>query len=100
MRNCDGFCSVCGSPLNRSQRDEAGFWKSCPGCSRRNRRVHIYHRFPDAFGVSVERVSGSDPEGAQSYCVGCRSSGGPRPRDPRRCGEIVPVRRRGRRSKK
>lgn len=63
-------CAHCNNPLHESQTH--GNLKSCPGCSNKNGREHVFYPFPSAFGVSVKRVTRNHPAGDQSYCYACR----------------------------
>ena len=66
-------CEACGKPLNRSQRRRGNALKSCPNCSTRDGRQHVYHDYPDAFGETAARATASDPDGPQSWCTRCRA---------------------------
>lgn len=68
-------CIICERPLNRSQYKSNKAWKSCPSCSTQNGRQHVFRPYPAAFGTSTERMSDGTPDGAQSWCSGCRGSG-------------------------
>lgn len=72
-------CKHCGKPLNQSQYDDSHTLKSCPSCSSNDGMEHIFYRYPAEFGTSDKRISIATPDGAQSYCIRCRSdkNGGP-----------------------
>ncbi len=65
-------CQHCGQPLNRAQFRKNGTLKSCPKCSQNDGVHHVYHPYPEAFGVSSARSNDINPEGPQSYCSACR----------------------------
>ena len=68
-------CRFCGKALNRSYYRQEKAWKSCPRCSSRHGSMHVYLRYPDAFGTTDARASSETPDGAQSYCTDCRAGG-------------------------
>ncbi|MDY4078263.1 MAG: hypothetical protein SOY42_05690 [Clostridium sp.] len=70
-----GICIICGRPLNESQYSSDKQYKSCPRCSERNGKQHVYYPYPKSFGVTDKRASKNSPEGAQSYCTICRGRG-------------------------
>lgn len=65
-------CKYCDKPLNKSQWRKNGEYKSCPKCSKNNEREHVYYKYPDKFGTTDKRITKTNPDGAQSYCVDCR----------------------------
>ncbi|HHV29571.1 MAG TPA: hypothetical protein GXX73_08250 [Clostridium sp.] len=69
-------CTHCGRPLNESQYRNNKQYKSCPNCSKKNGQEHVYYEYPSNFGTTLRRASANSPEGAQSYCVPCRSESG------------------------
>ncbi|MDB4954679.1 MAG: hypothetical protein JWO36_2248 [Myxococcales bacterium] len=82
-------CIACKRPLNRSQYSEDKKLKSCPRCSSKDGREHVFYDYPDAFGQTDARVSEATPDGAQSYCGQCRTNDEPY-RGSRRCSSIAP----------
>jgi len=68
-------CQHCGKPLNESQYRKGKQYKSCPQCSSKNGKEHVYYTYPENFGTTPLRVSTNSPEGAQSYCYPCRGRG-------------------------
>lgn len=81
-------CSSCKRPLNRSQYSEDKKMKSCPRCSSKDGREHVFYEYPGAFGQTDARVSDASPDGAQSYCATCRTHDEPI-RGARRCSSIA-----------
>ncbi|MBA3670533.1 MAG: DUF3553 domain-containing protein [Gemmatimonadaceae bacterium] len=81
-------CATCIRPLNRSQYSEDKKLKSCPRCSSKDGREHVFYDYPDAFGQTDARVSDASPDGAQSYCATCRTNDEPL-RGARRCSSIA-----------
>lgn len=79
-------CSACRRPLRTSVFALERTLKSCPECSGRNGREHVYHPYPDAFGLSEARAEGGAEDGAQSWCQDCR--GGARGGAGRYCSSI------------
>lgn len=72
-------CNNCGKPLNESQYDATGAYKSCPRCSVADGSEHIFYPMGE-FGTTDARSSSVHPEGPQSYCSPCRGDGtGPYP---------------------
>jgi hypothetical protein len=67
-------CVHCHKPLNQSQYNAGKTLKSCPKCSSDNGSEHVYYPYPAEFGTTSLRSSSGSPEGAQSYCVACRSN--------------------------
>lgn len=66
-------CITCAKPLNEPQWREDEHWKSCPACSVRGGREHIFRPFPEAFAeadltITAVRVSARD-----SLCTACRT---------------------------
>lgn len=80
-------CIACKRRLNRSQYSEDRKLKSCPRCSTKDGREHIFYDYPDAFGQTDARVSETTPDGAQSYCATCRTNDEP-VFGSRRCSSI------------
>ncbi len=66
-------CNCCGKPLNRSFTSTDGKMKSCPRCSTTHGSMHVFHHDPEGFGTTPARVSPTNPDGIQSYCVDCRT---------------------------
>ena len=81
-------CATCNRALNRSQYSEDKKLKSCPRCSSKDGREHVFYDYPDAFGQTDARVSDASPDGAQSYCATCRTNDEPL-RGARRCSSIA-----------
>ena len=67
-------CEICGKPLNESQYSNDKRYKSCPKCSTKNGKQHVYYTYPESFGVTNTRTTKNSPEGAQSYCTSCRGN--------------------------
>lgn len=63
------MCPVCKKPLNISQWKNG--YKSCPACSQ-NAGIHIFYKYPDAFGNTSLRATKKHPDGPQSHCEHCR----------------------------
>ncbi|AUZ72279.1 hypothetical protein EKN35_21625 [Enterobacter asburiae] len=76
-------CSCCGKVLNRGIWTADGKHKSCPLCSATHGVQHVFRRYPEDFGTTDARVTASNPDGAQSYCIDCRGvdTGQPSPVD-------------------
>jgi hypothetical protein len=72
-------CLHCGESLKRSRYNSTKTKKSCPNCSQGNGKEHVFHPFPDSFGLTPARANDEDPDGAQSWCTGCRANGTPTP---------------------
>jgi hypothetical protein len=81
-------CFACNRALNRSQYSEDKKLKSCPRCSTKGGREHVFYDYPDAFGQTDARVSETTPDGAQSYCATCRTNDKPL-RASRRCSSVA-----------
>lgn len=64
------ICKHCGRPLSEAQWKDG--YKSCPMCSKLNGEYHVFHKYPDDFGVTERRSTAEHPEGPQSYCERCR----------------------------
>lgn len=62
-------CEHCDGILWRSQFSEDGKSKSCPCCSRRHGRLHVFLGYPADFG---RRRMLHNPRAAQSHCLQCR----------------------------
>lgn len=69
-------CTHCRKPLNESQYRKNKQYKSCPKCSTKNGKEHVYYEYPSSFGTTLNRASQNNPEGPQSYCIPCRSEKG------------------------
>lgn len=67
-------CNHCNKPLNEAQYHND--LKSCPNCSIQNGKVHVFYKYPDAFGKTLLRSTSKHPEGPQSYCTACRGGKG------------------------
>ncbi|CCN32758.1 conserved hypothetical protein [Vibrio nigripulchritudo SO65] len=65
-------CSCCGKRLNLSLKTSDGRFKSCPRCSSTHGEYHVFLPYPGMFGTSEARVSDTNPDGIQSYCIDCR----------------------------
>ena len=69
-------CGNCATDLRDPLSAADGAWRSCPECSARNGRQHVFLPFPEAFDV-LEAPAGG-PEGAaddprRHWCHACRS---------------------------
>lgn len=63
------YCPICNKLLSEAQyKDE---YKSCPACSQKA-GVHIFYKYPDAFGTTTLRATNKHPDGPQSHCEICR----------------------------
>lgn len=62
------LCKFCHLPLEDAQ--EKNGYKSCPHCSK-NCGEHVYYP-KSQFGYTEKRITVSNPEGIQSWCVRCR----------------------------
>lgn len=62
-------CPICSKSLSQSQYRSG--YKSCPACSQ-NAGVHIFYKYPEAFGTTPLRATPNHPEGPQSHCENCR----------------------------
>jgi hypothetical protein len=71
------LCVHCEQPLHRVQRAKAQTLKSCPNCSTRNGKQHVYHDYPEDYGETKKRITSANPKGSQSWCSLCRSKKGP-----------------------
>ena len=65
-------CQHCGQPLNVARFNELRTKKSCPSCSQKNGKEHVFYNYPKAFGTTPKRASTKNPDGPQSYCTPCR----------------------------
>lgn len=54
------LCPICSKPLNVSQWKNG--YKSCPACSQ-NAGIHIFYKYPDAFGTTPLRATPNHPDG-------------------------------------
>jgi len=79
-------CNRCGKELTISVYNEDKTLKSRPKCSEANGQYHVFHPYPEDFGITDKRSSGNSPEGAQSYCTSCR--GGNHPRNGISCDNV------------
>lgn len=66
-------CKSCGMRLNKARWADGRKYKSCPRCSTKNGREHVFYPYPQEFGNTDKRVTANNPDGAQSYCTPCRS---------------------------
>lgn len=82
-------CKHCGQPLNVSVRNVVRALKSCPRCSSANGSYHVFHDHPSEFGTTPLRATDNTPDGAQSYCVPCRS--GKTPKVGQECPNVLPA---------
>lgn len=81
------ICPICHQPLNETQWKKEKQYKSCPCCSQ-NAKIHIFYKYPEAFGNTPLRATTNNPDGPQSYCENCRGGNkGPHP-DGLKCDEI------------
>ena len=69
-------CGNCSVDLREPLTPADGKWRSCPECSARNGRQHVFLPFPEAFDVveapaNAPAEAESDPR--QSWCHACRS---------------------------
>jgi transposase len=71
------LCMPCRKQLHLVQRAKAQTLKSCPHCSTKNGRQHVYHDYPEAYGETGKRVTAANPKGSQSWCTRCRARRGP-----------------------
>ena len=79
-------CKYCNEQLNESQ--YKGKYKSCPRCSTNEGEEHIFYPYPSAFGTTPKRASSNQPDGPQSYCTNCRSSGEGPYVDGKKCSDL------------
>lgn len=79
------ICPVCNKPLNLSQWKNG--YKSCPACSQ-NAGIHIFYKYPDAFGTTPLRATPNHPEGPQSHCEICRGGNSGPHSSAIRCDQI------------
>ena len=57
--------------------------------SKNNEREHVYYKYPDKFGTTDKRITKTNPDGAQSYCVDCRGGSNiSNNSDSRLCSEL------------
>ena len=68
-------CITCAKPLNEPQRRDEDRWQSCPECSVRGGREHIFRRFPDAFGEAASGETATGGTEPDSRCTACRTGG-------------------------
>jgi hypothetical protein len=60
-------CGNCATDLRESLTSADGAWKSCPECSARNGRQHVFLPNPEAFEPPT------DDEATRDWCHACRS---------------------------
>jgi hypothetical protein len=65
-------CINCSKPLNETQYRKKRSLKSCPNCSTKNGKEHLFYPYPETFGTTPKRSSTTNPDGPQSYCQACR----------------------------
>ena len=65
-------CEHCKKSLGTSVYNPTKSLKSCPSCSTRNGRQHVFYNHPDGFGVSEAGAAKKDARGVQSHCKACR----------------------------
>lgn len=70
-------CKHCGDALSKSIYNNNETLKSCPGCSKLNGSYHVFHSYPNNFGITDKRSSSKRPEGPQSHCERCRGGNPP-----------------------
>jgi len=66
------LCKACNKELNKSQYRKGDKYKSCPNCSTKNGKEHVYYLYPENFGTTPKRASTKRPDGPQSHCESCR----------------------------
>lgn len=67
-------CPACHGELRKGVFAGGRQWKTCPECSAA-RGEHVFRRYPEDFGTTDRRASGTNPDGPQSYCQACRGRG-------------------------
>lgn len=83
------ICQHCQEALRQSQYRGNRTYKSCPRCSVANGKEHIFYEYPSKFGTTELRATANTPDGAQSYCVLCRSGSNVGPySDALRCSQL------------
>lgn len=65
-------CTSCSKQLNKSIWSADGEYKSCPRCSQTHGSMHVFRKYPEKFDTTYARVTASNPDGAQSFCIPCR----------------------------
>jgi hypothetical protein len=66
-------CIACARPLNEPQFREEERWKSCPACSVRGGREHIFRPFPEAFVEADLSMTAAGSSARDSVCTACRT---------------------------
>ena len=66
------LCTVCKQPLSEAQFNADRTMKSCPSCSQRNGKKHVFYPCPENFGTTTHRITPNNPDGLQSHCTECR----------------------------
>ena len=70
-------CVECTVDINEVRMSADGQWRSCPSCSARGGRHHVYLPFPASFGViDPPLAEGETPTEPQyGWCNACRTGG-------------------------
>ena len=70
-------CGNCSVDLREPLTAADGAWRSCPECSARNGRQHVFLPFPEAFDVvepTAEPPAGAAEDPRAQWCHACRSA--------------------------
>lgn len=70
-------CVSCAMNIHDIRTSADGLWRSCPSCSARSGRHHVFQPFPAAFDIVDEVVpdgeTSEDPK--YGWCNACRAGG-------------------------
>ena len=65
-------CITCAKDLREVQSPPDGAWHSCPSCSARNTRQHVFLPYPAAFDVEADAAAAED-DPKRGWCTDCRA---------------------------
>lgn len=81
-------CVACAKDLQEVLMAPDGAWRSCPHCSSRDGRQHVYRPFPDAFDPAEAGppAEAPDDDPRHHWCRDCRA--GKRVQEFRLCRDV------------